>query len=576
METGRRREGNLGAFGDFSGLGSYRRATEMAALELKKENIVKRIWRKDHTVWNPEPEEIADRLGWLDSPEFIKNNQADIEEFVSSIRKEEYKKAVLLGMGGSSLAPDVFRQVFGVKEGYLDLEVLDSTHPDAILEVSGRLDLSRTLFIVSTKSGGTVETLSLFKYFYDLIVGKVGREKTSEHFAAITDPGSGLETLARNLGLRKIFLNDPSIGGRYSALSFFGLVPACLVGVDLSKIHKSDRAMADLCSSADENPGAALGTTIGELARLDRDKLTLVLSPKIAPFGAWVEQLIAESTGKSGKGILPIVGEELISADGYSEDRLFIHIQLKAEKEQDKKIEQLAKAGHPVVRIKLDEIYDLGGEFIRWEMATAIAGWRIGIHPFNQPNVESAKVLAREMVETFRLEGTLPEEETAIVDGEIRVIGSTSAADAFAALREFLGLSQKERSAGPYVAIQAYLNRSPKTDEILHLLRTKIQRKYRLATTVGYGPRFLHSTGQLHKGDAGNGLFIIFTDDPAEDLPIPDEAGGEKSGLSFGVLIAAQAAGDRRALTENKRRVIQFHLGSNANENIKLLTDSLT
>lgn len=553
-------------------LGEYGDAVERALAGLKEERIVERIWAGDHTVWGPEPDEISNRLGWLKSPEVMREEFDGIRALVEAVRSEGYTHALLLGMGGSSLAPEVFRKVFGVADGYLDLAVLDSTDPGAVLEHARNLDLSRTLFIVSTKSGGTVETFSFFKFFYNRVSRELGEDRTGEHFVAITDPGSGLVDTAEKYRFRATFLNDPEIGGRYSALSMFGLVPAALIGADLPRLLDGAAQMARACREEDPagNPGVWLGAVMGELANsAERDKVTLVADTTFDPLGVWIEQLIAESTGKDGKGILPVEGEPLGSPEVYEDDRLFVYTGTGGD--GTAALETLAQAGHPVVRIEADEPYSLGGEMFRWMMATAVAGRILGINPFDQPNVESAKVLARKMVEEYREQGSLPEPEPALQDGDITVYGSVEAGTPEGALEEFVSQARP----GDYAALQAYVQPSDETTASLQEFRLRLRDRLRVATTVGYGPRFLHSTGQLHKGDAGNGLFVQITADPAEDAPIPDEAGAGESSLTFGVLEAAQALGDRQALLDVKRRVVRFHISGELSGNLSRLSDGL-
>jgi transaldolase/glucose-6-phosphate isomerase len=558
-------------------LGEKQTAVEKTLANLRDNNIMARIWKHDHTVWKPDPAEITNRLGWLHSPEVMMDAIPEITAFADSVRAEGYTQALLLGMGGSSLAPEVFRFTFGVKPGYLDLAVLDSTDPDAVLAHAKRLDPAKTLFIVSTKSGGTVETFSFFKYFYNWTAEKIGQEKTGAHFIAITDPGSGLAGTAKKYNFRQTFLNDPNIGGRYSALSYFGLVPAALIGVDLKTLLERAQTMACNsegcnCPHGGDNSSAKLGAVMGELALAGRDKLTLVLSPPIKYFGAWAEQLIAESTGKEGKGILPVDGEELGAPEAYVNDRLFIYLRREGDTTHDAKVEALRQAGHPVVQLNWRDLGDLGAEFFRWEMATAVAGWGLGINPFDQPNVESAKVLARQMVAAYQKEGKLPELAPRLRVNGVAVYSDFAVNSLGEALNQFLALAQPGRS---YVALQAFVQPAPETGVALHKLRAKIQTRWRLATTVGYGPRFLHSTGQLHKGDAGNGLFIQFTSDPIQEVPIPDEAGAPKSSITFGVLIMAQALGDRQALLNTGRRVMRFHLGKNVAGELQKLAEAI-
>jgi transaldolase/glucose-6-phosphate isomerase len=566
-------------------LGSYQAAVEAALDKMYQANVLSRIWAFDHTVWSDNPDEITNRLGWLHIANVMAEQIPEITTFVDEVRKDGFTHALLLGMGGSSLAPEVFRKTFGVTDGYLDLAVLDSTDPEVVLSHARRLDLSKTLFIVSTKSGGTVETFSFFKYFYNKVAEVVGKEKAGQHFIAITDPGSGLATTAEQYKFRKTFLNDPNIGGRYSALSHFGLVPAALVGVDLTKLLDRAHTMSvacDKCVVMVKNISAVLGTIMGELAKEGRDKVTIVLSHAMSSFGDWVEQLIAESTGKNDKGILPVVGEPLGSPSMYGSDRLFVYLRLEGDSSQDAAIAALEEAGHPVVRIMLDDAFDLGGQFFLWEMATAVAGHVLGINPFDQPNVESAKVLARKMVAAYTESGQLPTQKAALSDKDISVFGDVTASSAGGALVEFISKARP----GDYISLQAYLPPTPQVNEALKALRSTLyptivtgktdSLRPKLATTLGYGPRFLHSTGQLHKGDGGNGLFIQFTSDPLEDAPIPEEAGKPGSSITFGVLKMAQALGDAQALLDNGRRVIRFHLGKDVVGSLKRLTAALS
>jgi len=564
-------------------LGSYEPTVDRALEDMRDRKIMNRIWAHDHTVWRDDPREISNRLGWLHSPEVMVASIPEITTVVDDVRAEGYEKALLLGMGGSSLAPEVYRLTFGVKEGYLDLSVLDSTDPGAVLSQAESHNPAKTLYIVSTKSGGTVETLSFMKYFYTWAVKAVGVEEAGKHFVAITDPGSRLESAAKELGFRKVFLNDPNIGGRYSALSYFGLVPAALIGVDLSTIlQRAATAACDSgggnCPVGGDNGAARLGATMGALADAGRDKLTLVLSSAFSAFGPWVEQLIAESTGKDGKGILPVEGEILGGPEIYARDRLFVYLKLEGDSTYEDQIKAIKDSGHPVVQINLPDLYDLGGQFFLWEMATAVAGRLLEINPFDQPNVESAKVRTREMVAAFEKEGKLPDPDPSLQTEGITVYGNEGAKSLEDAFRAFISKARpgKDESTGrSYVAIQAYLEPTLETTAALQDLRAKLLRTYRMATTVGYGPRFLHSTGQLHKGDGGHGMFVQLTADTAKDVPIPDRAGGEASSISFGVLKMAQALGDRHALMDAGRRVIRFHLEKDVPKGLKRLMESV-
>ena len=541
----------------------YDKQIEETLREIKDQKIAGRIWEKDYTLWSESPVEITNRLGWLQSPEASLQLIKEIGYFVDDIRKEDFTDALLLGMGGSSLAPEVFQKIFGTKAGYLNLHVLDSTDPGAVLNYTRSLDPAKTLYIVSTKSGGTIETISFMKYFYNYSLSKLGESVTQNHFIAITDPGSGLQQMAEDLKFRKIFLNDPNIGGRYSALSLFGIVPAALIGADLNTVLNRAAETGQLNKSGGGGDTASLlGAIMGVLAGENIDKITFILSPQISPFGGWVEQLIAESTGKAGKGILPVESESIESPVFYSKDRLFVYIKSGYDSTFDARFAELKKAGFPVVEIRWNDLNDLGAEFMRWELATAIASWKMKIEPFDQPNVESAKVLARGMINEFKKEGKLPELDPAGSFGNITVYSNIGAGTVFEIVskaEEFL--SQEDLPLRRYVSIQAYLTPGEKTTGALQSLRTKIQKRFKVATTLGYGPRFLHSTGQLHKGDAGNGLFIQLTSDIKENASIPDEAGKDESAITFGTLIKAQALGDFKALVDNKRTVIRFNLG---------------
>lgn len=548
---------------------------------LKLKQIIERIWKRDHTVWNDNPEEISNRLGWLQSHALMKEHLGEINNLVNQVRADGYNQALLLGMGGSSLAPEVFRKIFGVRNSCLDLDILDSTDPGAVMEKENKIDLHKTLIIVSTKSGGTVETASLMKHFYNKMAAAVGSEQAGNHFVAITDSGSSLEKTALELNFRTTFLNDPSIGGRYSALSYFGLIPAALIGVNLEALLESASAMALSAEPGGSpletgNSSAFLGVTLSALGSIGQDKVTLISSPPIEPFGAWIEQLIAESTGKEGKGLLPVDGETLSSPEIYANDRLFIYLRLGDNTTCDHKVERLKEAGHPLMQFNLPDLYALGGELFRWMFATAIAGWVMGINPFDQPNVEAAKLLAREMVMAYQEKGKLPALQPDLkVDGGIEIYSGQTAENLQQVWHDFLkqadfGINDiKDRS---YVAIQAYLKPDPVTDRAMQRLRDQIRAVSRLAVTVGYGPRFLHSTGQLHKGDAGKGLFVQLTAPIQDDLPIPDKPGSDHSSISFGLLKTAQALGDRQALLNAGRKVIRFQLTADVEKAIDKLT----
>lgn len=518
-------------------LGNYTPKVESALGDIQSRDLIKRIWAKDHTVWSPDPLEITNRLGWLTVTDTMREQIGDLEAFAVKLRDAGFKHVVLLGMGGSSLGPEVLRQTLGPVAGYPQLIVLDSTVPSWIQSVADTIDPRRTLFLVSSKSGGTLETLSFYRYFRGQVEGVSETQPAGQKFVAITDPGTSLEILARDQGFRDAFLNPEDIGGRYSVLSFFGLVPAALTGIEIGKLM--DRADSIRKRSGPnvpvrENPGAWLGTVLGVLALEGRDKLTLIASPAIESFGLWVEQLLAESIGKEGKGIIPIAGEPLVAPEHYGRDRLFVVLRLEGDDNTavDKAADAIASSGQPWVRLDMEDRYDLGAEFYRWEFATSVAGALIGIHPFDQPNVQQAKDMTDSVLEGRRKMGSLPQ-------------GGASTS-----LPELLAGAVQ----GNYLAAMAYLRQTPEADAALNHLRRRIVEQYRIPVTLGYGPRFLHSTGQMHKGGPDTGLFLQITTTYTHDLDIPGEA------FSFGVLAQAQALGDSIALQAMGRRVARVHL----------------
>jgi transaldolase/glucose-6-phosphate isomerase len=540
--------------------------TERALQNFCEERVMCRIWAHDHTVWRDDPQEIVNRLGWLHIVDLMQENVADLASFVDYARKDGFEQAVVLGMGGSSLAPNLFAETFGPwarlsqpESPPLALSVLDTSDPDAIRALEARLDLERTLFIVASKSGGTVETLSAFKYFYNRFQ-VVGLDSPGRHFVAITDLGTTLVDLAEQYSFRATFLNDPTIGGRYSALSFFGLLPAALAGVDLALLL--DRAQGMVvnshscnCPMKGDNLPAQLGVLMGQMALLGRNKLTLVTSRPIQSFANWVEQLVAESTGKEGKGILPVAGETLGPPEVYGDDRLFVHLRLDQDSSDDDAIQALVDAGQPVVVLHLRDTYDLGAMFFAWEVATAIAGHFLSINPFDQPDVESAKRLARQLLDRSGHDGRsapFAELTTEILDDFLATAGP-----------------------GDYIALQAYVPPADGMDAVLQDLRLLLRDHYRLATTVGYGPRYLHSTGQLHKGGPAGGHFIQFVSEPAADLAIPDHAGSPEARTTFGALKKAQAQGDAQALLNARRKIIRFEVGSDAEDDLRRFLEAL-
>lgn len=531
-------------------LGEYSAAVEEARTGLRQADILNRIRHIDHTVWHPEPTEISNRLGWVTSPHAMQAETADLAAFTAEITAAGYTHVLLLGMGGSSLAPELFSLTFGGAAAGLQLGVVDTTAPETMSALAASHDPATTLFVVATKSGGTVETLSAFKYFYNWVAAALGTAAAGAHFVAITDPGSSLVKLADQYQFRRVFLNDPNIGGRYSVLSHFGLVPAALVGVDVPRLLDSAVDMTtqdDLC--------AHMGAIMAILAQHGRDKLTFVTPPALASFGDWAEQLVAESVGKNGMGILPVVGEPLGPPAVYGADRLFVSVTVAGDETAEPALAALAAAGHPVIRFILPDVYALGGQFFLWEMATAVAGHLLGIQPFDQPNVEFAKIAARQMVAAYHETGTIPASESAAVDPTT--------------LANFVA----QASAGDYIALQAYVPPTAASMAQFRALQAHLRDQTKLAVTFGFGPRFLHSTGQLHKGDAGRGLFVQFTYTPAEgaDVAIPDSAASEASAMSFGVLILTQALGDGQALRDAGRRVMRFHITGDVNTAVATL-----
>ena len=533
-------------------LGAYLPDVESALADLQRRQAISRIWSGDHTVWKPEPTELTNRLGWLSVTDAMCEQAPIMEAFAKEVREAGFRHVVLLGMGGSSLGPEVLRQTFGSAPGYPELIVLDSTVPAWVRSVADAIDPARTIFLVSSKSGSTTEPNMFYAYFSELVEKTVGKEGAGRHFIAVTDPGTSLEKMAKEQGFRRVFLNPSDIGGRYSILSYFGLVPAAVIGLDVLKLLDRADCMREgtaSCVLVHENPGAWLGVVMGVLAQKGRDKLTLVTSPSISSFGLWVEQLIAESTGKEGLGIVPVAGEPMGSPDQYGDDRLFVYLRLDGDNndESDGAIKAIESSGHPVVRLVLRDKYDVGAEFFRWELATAVAGSILGLNPFDQPNVQAAKDMTESVLGQFESAGELPAMEDP---------GS---------LRDLLAMG----GPGDYLAIMAYVPQTPEVDLALDNLRGKVTERHGIATTMGYGPRFLHSTGQLHKGGPASGLFLQLTAGHTEDVAIPGAP------FSFGVLADAQAVGDLRALRDSQRRGVRVDLGSNPEEAIRKIADKV-
>jgi transaldolase/glucose-6-phosphate isomerase len=555
-------------------LGRYAAAVEQRLARWQAERFGERLWQKDPTLWTSDPRtpEIADRLGWLDLPAAMRPRVAALQALGTEARAEGTRDAVVLGMGGSSLAPEVFARTFGPAPGHPRLTVLDSTHPVAVAGLAARLDLARTLFVVSSKSGTTTEMLSFFYLFWDRAGQSAPPAGRGRHFVAVTDPGTPLARLAQERRFRALVEAPPDVGGRYSALTPFGLVPAGLLGVDLADLLERGREMAEECGgevAAADNPGLRLGAALGELTLAGRDKVTFAATPGLASFPLWLEQLIAESTGKIGRGIVPVAGEPLGPPEAYGEDRFFVGLLLGDETAGlGERLDALERAGHPVARFRLAAPADLAREMFRWEVAVAAAGSVIGVHPFNQPDVQLAKELAGKAMKeqaaahAAGLDAAAAQGSAGAAAGEgDAAAGSGGGADGAVRAAEPAALGRALAGwlagAGPgsYLGLQAYLAPSDATGAALSALQAELSRRTRFATTLGYGPRFLHSTGQLHKGGPASGRFLQLVDAADEDLPVPETS------YTFGTLIRAQAEGDRQALLQRGRRVLRVELG---------------
>ena len=536
-----------------SSLGDHLPDVEAALHDLQDRGVIKRIWSKDHTVWKPEPTEISNRLGWLNVTESMADQVPALQSFADEVKEAGYRHVVLLGMGGSSLGAEVLWQTFGSAPGYPEPVILDTTVPDWIQAVNQTIDVSKTLFLVSSKSGGTLETISGYRYYRSLVEESNGKEKAGANFATITDSDTPLERLAQEEGFRRVFINPSDIGGRYAVLSYFGLVPAALAGIAVEDILESADSMREGCASfvsTREDPAAWLGAAMATLALKGRDKLTIVTSPSISSFGLWAEQLLAESTGKEGKGIVPVAGEPLANSESYGDDRFFVYLRVEDDDnaKADAEIERLESSGQPVIRLDLRDKYGLGAEFFRWEFATAVAGAVLGINPFDQPNVQSAKDKTADVLQAYGSSGSLP---------DIEAPGS---------LKDLLA----EAKACDYLAIMAYLRPTPEVEEAVADLRHKVAEKHQIATTFGYGPRFLHSSGQLHKGGPASGLFLQLVTDHEDDIRIPGQT------YSFATLADAQAIGDLQVLQALGRRVAMVKLGKDTASGIRRMIEKIS
>ena len=526
---------------------------------------MQRFWQRDATLWTGDDE--AKWLGWLDITEEQIAHPVELRNLAKEVWSAGFKDVLLLGMGGSSLGPEVLRLTFGKIAGYPDVHVLDSTDPAQVKAFENKIDIARTLFIVSSKSGSTLEPNIFKQYFFERVKQAVGGDKAGSHFIAITDPGSKMQQVAEGDRFRHIFFGRASIGGRYSALSHFGMVPAAVMGVDIKKFLDRAQEMVRACGPSvpvEENPGAVLGIILGTAARNGRDKLTIISSPDISDLGAWLEQLVAESTGKLGKGIIPVDREELAAPEAYGNDRVFAYIHTKhaTDVRQDAKVAALEEAGHAVLRIAMADVYDLGAEFFRWEIATAVAGCILGINAFNQPDVEASKIATRNLTSEYEKTGSLPAEKSVVEDDGIRLFtDEKNAADLARAagsdksLAGYLKAHLGRVGAGDYFAVLGFIQMNAEHERKLQAIRHAVRDRKHVATCLGFGPRFLHSTGQAYKGGPNSGVFLQVTCDDILELPVPQQK------YSFAAVKAAQARGDFQVLAERGRRALRVHLG---------------
>ena len=552
--------------------GNLKESIEVELSELEKKEFAQRIFSSDHTLWGDDPTEISNRLGWLSLPKQMLSAVEEIYSFSESVRKKGFTDVVVLGMGGSSLSSEVFRSVFPASHGFMRLALVDTTDPDFILRASRSLDLQKTLFIVSSKSGSTVETISLMKYFYrelEKITDSAGK-----HFVCITDPGSMLADTARNHNFAKVFINDPNVGGRFSVLSYFGLVPASLTGIDIKKVlGLAAEVLYDLKKVPKEgrlreNTSFRLGTFLGVAARAGKDKLGFVFSEKLFPFGYWVEQLIAESLGKNGVGILPLLDEPFSALSLRKKDRVYALFSLGVDEAVDAVAGSIEASGVPFVKIDLHEPMSVSAEFLRLEFAVAVAGSIMGINPFDQPDVESAKFFARSILNLYKETGRVEDIESDFFSDGLLFSSNIN-------LESSQQLAQLVRlKTDGYISIQAYVDHGEENSKNLLSLRAEIERNSSVPVTLGFGPRFLHSTGQLHKGDSGRGFFIQIVSRNATDLSIPaDEVGSQSSSFSFEILKVAQARGDFRSLDEKGRDVVRIGISPEVSSDVQKIRE---
>ena len=532
---------------------------------------IKQLWAKNAALWTNADE--AKWLGWLDIVEAQLADLAALQAFAAEVKEAGFTQILLLGMGGSSLCPEVLKMTFGQIEGFPELHVLDSTDPAQVKTFEQKVALAQTLFIVASKSGSTLEPNIFNQYFYQRVVETVGADKAGSHFVAITDPGSKMQQVAERDQFRRIFFGWANIGGRYSALSNFGMIPAAAMGLDTARLLASAKEMVEACKADENNPGLTLGAILGTAANHGRDKLTIIASPGLYDLGAWMEQLVAESTGKEGKAIIPVDRESIETPNIYGADRIFAYVRLlpAPDAEQDAQVAALEAAGQPVIRIEVKDIYDLGQQFFCWEVATAVAGAIIGINPFNQPDVEASKIETKKLTSQYEAQGSLPAETPIFIGDGVQLFTDEANAAKLSGttLAEYLRSFVQQIGAGDYFAVLGYIEMNEAHEAALQAIRHAVRDSKKVATCLGFGPRFLHSTGQAYKGGPNSGVFLQVTCDDANDLPVPQQT------YTFGIVKAAQARGDFQVLSDRGRRALRVHLGADVAAGLQTLQTAI-
>lgn len=546
-------------------------AVQASINDWQKNQKIKQLWAKDASLWTNADE--AKWLGWLDIVDAQLNDLAALQSFAAEVKEAGFTQILLLGMGGSSLCPEVLKLTFGHIEGFPELHVLDSTDPAQVKTFEQKVDIAKTLFIVASKSGSTLEPNIFNQYFYQRVVETVGADEAGNHFVAITDPGSKMQQVAERDHFRRIFFGWANIGGRYSALSNFGMIPAAAMGLDTALLLASAKEMVEACKGDEENPGLTLGAILGTAANHGRDKLTIIASPGLYDLGAWMEQLVAESTGKEGKAIIPVDREAIDNVNVYGADRIFAYVRLTSapDAQQEAEVAALEAAGQPVIHIEVKDIYDLGQQFFCWEIATVVAGAIIGINPFNQPDVEASKIETKKLTSEYEEKGSLPA-ETPIFTGDgvnLFTDEANAAKLSGATLAEYLQAFVNQIGVGDYFAVLGYIEMNEAHEATLQTIRHAVRDSKKVATCLGFGPRFLHSTGQAYKGGPDSGVFLQITCDDAHDLPVPQQT------FTFGIVKAAQARGDFQVLSDRGRRALRVHLGADVAAGLKTLQTAI-